>query len=88
MKIKPGFKLNQVCGESFIMPMGENNIDFSKLIVLNESSLFLWQKMENSEFTADDLVNYLLSEYEVTEEVARQDVDTFIKQLQEENILD
>jgi hypothetical protein len=88
MKIKPGFKLNQVCGESFIMPMGESNIDFSKLIVLNESSLFLWQKMEGNDFTTDDLVNHLLEEYEVTEEVARRDVDTFIKQLQEEKILD
>lgn len=88
MKIKPGFKLNQVCGESFIMPMGESNIDFSKLIVLNESSLFLWQKMEGNDFTTDDLVNHLLEEYEVTEEVARRDVDAFIKQLQEEKILD
>lgn len=87
MKIKSGFKLNTVCGETFLVPMGEGNVDYSKLIALNESSLLLWKRMEQGDFSTDDLVNALLEEYEVTEEVARKDVEIIIRQFKEENII-
>ncbi len=87
MKIKSGFKLNTVCGETFLVPMGEGNVDYSKLIALNESSLLLWKRMEQGDFSTDDLVKVLLEEYEVTEEVARQDVEIIIRQFKEENII-
>ena len=48
MRIKQGFKLNSVCGQNFLVPMGEGNVDYSKLIALNESSLLLWRRMEES----------------------------------------
>jgi hypothetical protein len=87
MKIKSGFKLNTVCGETFLVPMGEGNVDYSKLIALNESSLLLWKRMEQGDFSTDDLVKALLEEYEVTEEVARKDVEIIIRQFKEENII-
>lgn len=46
MQVKQGFKLKEVCGERILVPMGENNVDFSKLIALNESSYLLWKRME------------------------------------------
>ena len=87
MKVKPGFKLNQVCGQTFLVPMGEGNIDFSKLIALNESSLLMWKKMEQGEFTEDDLVNILLEEYEVDETTARKDVKAILKQYKDEGVV-
>lgn len=87
MKLKSGFKRNEVCGQSFIVPMGENNIDFSKVIALNESSLLLWKKMEEGDFTINDLVEALLEEYEVEESVARADVENIIAQFDKEGIL-
>lgn len=87
MKIKFGFKLNTVCGETFLVPMGEGNIDYSKLIALNESSLLMWKRMEQGEFEIDDLVKVLLDEYEVEESVARQDVEKIIEQFKVEKII-
>ena len=87
MQVKKGFKLNQVCGESFLVPMGESNIDFSKLIALNESSLCLWNRMSQGEFTEDDLVKTLLDEYEVEEPVARKDVQNIIEQFKTEGVI-
>ena len=87
MQVKPGFKLNTVCGQTFLVPMGEKNIDFSKLIVLNESSLLLWNKMQQGEFTTDDLVTTLLDEYDVDEATARNDVEALIAQFQKEGIV-
>ena len=87
MKIKQGFKLNSVCGQNFLVPMGEGNVDYSKLIALNEYSLLLWRRMEEGEFTEDDLVQVLLKEYEVSEDVALTDVKNIIKQFKEEQII-
>lgn len=87
MQVKSGFKLNQVCGQHFLVPMGESNIDFSKLIALNESSLLLWKRMAEREFTEDDLVNLLLEEYEVDEMTARNDVKALISQYKAEGVI-
>lgn len=87
MKIKQGFKLNSVCGQNFLVPMGEGNIDYSKLIALNESSLLMWKRMDEGDFTEDDLVRILLEEYEVAEDVARTDVKKILEQFKEEQII-
>lgn len=88
MKIKSGFKLSQICGQHFILPMGESNIDFSKIISLNESSLLLCKRMAESDFLENDLVNLLIEKYDVNEQTARNDVRTFICQLKEEGIIE
>ncbi|MBR4572242.1 MAG: PqqD family protein [Prevotella sp.] len=87
MQVRSGFKLNTVCGETFLVPMGETNIDFSKLIVLNESSQLLWKRMAEGEFTTEDLVQVLLDEYEVDEATARKDVEKLIEQFKKEGVI-
>lgn len=67
--------------------MGESNIDFSKLIALNESSLLLWNRMQEGSFTTDDLVKVLLNEYEVDEATARKDVEAIVEQFEKEGVI-
>lgn len=87
MQIKQGIVLNEVCGEHFLVPMGEENIDFSKLIALNESSLLLWKRMEQGPFETDDLLKTILDEYEIDEATARQDIEAFLNELRAENVI-
>ena len=74
MKAKPGFNLRMVCGENIIVAEGEENIDFSNIISMNESSAYLWQNIQGKEFTHEDLVGLLTQEYEVDEATAMKDV--------------
>lgn len=74
MKAKPGFNLRVVCGENIIVAEGEDNIDFSNIISMNESSAYLWQNIQGKEFTHEDLVGLLTQEYEVDEATALKDV--------------
>ena len=74
MKAKPGFNLRVVCGENIIVADGEENIDFSNIISMNESSAYLWQNIQGKEFTHEDLVGLLTQEYEVDEATALKDV--------------
>ena len=74
MKAKPGFNLRVVCGENIIVAEGEENIDFSNIISMNESSAYLWQNIQGKECTHEDLVGLLTQEYEVDEATAMKDV--------------
>ncbi len=74
MKAKPGFNLRVVCGENIIVAEGEENIDFSNIISMNESSAYLWRNVQGKEFTHEDLVRLLTDEYEVDEATALADV--------------
>ena len=76
MKIKKGFELRKICGENIVIAHGVENIDFTKIITLNESAVFIWQQVEGKEFTEADMVKILLDEYEVEELQAQADVKT------------
>ena len=88
MKTKQGFRLRNVCGENVIVAEGIENIDFSKIISMNTSAAYLWQKVEGQSFTADDLARYLCDEYEVDENTAKADAQTVVKQWLEAGIIE
>lgn len=41
MKAKKGFKLRNVCGEHVIVAEGIDNVDFTNIISMNESSAYI-----------------------------------------------
>lgn len=81
MKVKNGFNLREVCGEHIIVAEGDENIDFSNIISMNESSAYLWEEVQNREFfTIDSLVELLCNQYEIDENTARKDATTLASQ--------
>lgn len=78
MKIKEGFILQDVAGSTVALPTeGELN----KMITLNETAKFLWQRMEE-ETDRQTLIQALLAAYEVEEETAALCVDNFVAELE------
>ena len=88
MKTKKGFRLRNVCGENIIVAEGIENIDFSRIISMNETSAYLWQNIQDKEFDADTLVKLLLTEYEVDEATARKDAEGLITKWLEAGIIE
>ena len=79
MKTKNGFNLRQICGENVIVAEGEENIDFSNIISMNESSAYLWKNIQDKDFSEDELVKLLTEEYDVDEITAKSDVNSLVK---------
>ena len=75
MKIKQGFELRTICGEAIIVAHGIENIDFSKIISLNESAAYLWRAVEGKDFDAPMLAHLLTEEYDVDEATALRDAE-------------
>lgn len=86
MKAKTGFNLRNVCGEQVIVAEGRENIDFSNIISMNETSAYLWNAIQGKDFTVGDLVKLLTQEYDVDEQTARKDAQALAKQWLEAGI--
>ena len=79
MRTKKGFNLRNVCGENIIVAEGEENIDFSDIISMNETSAYLWKQVQGKEFTPEQLVELLMQEYDVAGGGELRDVEQLIK---------
>lgn len=88
MKKKSGYILRDICGEHLLVPRGEENIDLSNMISMNDSAAYLWQSTGDEDFDEDKLVGLLTDEYEVEEDVARADIKQLVAQWQEAGIID
>lgn len=79
MKAKKGFNLREICGEHIIIAEGKENIDFTKIISMNESAAYLWNKLQDKDFTTEDMAKLLTEEYEVDQATALQDAEKLAK---------
>ena len=87
MKIKKGFELRVICGEAIVVAHGKENIDFSKIISLNESAAYLWRQVEGKDFDAALLAKLLTEEYEVDEATALCDAEKTMVDWQETGLI-
>ncbi len=87
MKIKENFMLRKVADSYVVVPIGPAVANFNGMINLNAAGAFLWQLLEN-DTTEDEVVASMLEQYEVSEDVARADVQKFVAQLKEADLLD
>jgi hypothetical protein len=79
MKIKKGFNLRVMCGENIVTAEGLEHINFNKLISLNATAAFLWNKVIDKDFTAEEMAEYLVEEYGIDMELALKDSQALIQ---------
>lgn len=79
MKLKSGFVLEEVAGTYLAVAVGERAEELKVLIKLNATGAFLWNILAERDVTESELVDALLSEYEVSRELAEKCVGDFVK---------
>jgi hypothetical protein len=80
MKIKEGFVLREVAKSHIVVAVGPAVKTFNGIINLNPTSALLWKALEKGA-EKQQLVELLLSEYDVSEQVAKEDVEKFVSKL-------
>lgn len=94
MKEKAGFKLQDVCGTFILIAEGKENMDFSNIISMNESSKLLWESLQGKEFTVEDMAQILMENYEIADDtplphnVAIKDAEALAQQWKESGIIE
>ncbi len=87
MKVKNGFVVRSIAGESVVVALGEASKSFNGIIKLNETGRFLWDKLSEGCDT-EGLVEAILSEYEIDRQTAEADVSRFVDTLKGASILE
>lgn len=87
MQINKDFTIQKV-GEQYIaVPVGETSKHFHGMVRLNETGAFLWRALAEKDMTEEALVDALLSEYDVSREIAARDVHRIVTALSENGII-
>ena len=87
MKIKDGFLVREVAGTNIVVATGARMKEFSGIIKLNETGVFLWNNLKK-ETDVQKLTEALTAEYDVTAEQAKKDVEGFITTLKDVGIIE
>ena len=89
MRQKEGFVLRDICGEKAIVAEGLQVVDFRKMISMNDTAVWLWEKCtELGDFTAEQLAEALCEEYEVESTRALADINRILDQWKEMGLLE
>ena len=82
MKKKLDFVLREIAGDLLLVPTGKTALDLNGMLTLNEVGGEIWKLLDEVE-TEEEIVDRLLTEYEVEREELQKDVREFIGRLQE-----
>ncbi|MDL2213680.1 PqqD family protein [Bacteroides sp. OttesenSCG-928-N06] len=88
MRIKDAYKVREVAGENLIVEQGKSHTDMTKVISLNSSALLLWNALQGSDFTLEEVADILVENYKIDKEHALIDAKNWINSLLECRIIE
>lgn len=71
-----------IAGEAILLPISKETQVAGRLLSLNEVGAFIWERIDGRRKIMD-ILKEIQSEYEVEEEIAREDLTGLIKSLEE-----
>lgn len=87
MKLNNGFRMRHLGRDTILTETGAGQVDFNKMIVLNDSAAYLWSSVVDKDFEVEDLKNLLLEKYDVAEEIAAADSEKIVESWKEAGLL-
>lgn len=88
MKTVEGFRLRPLGAEFIVTGESIKQVNFNKMISLNESAAYLWREVEGKEFTVEDLARLLVERYEIDLETAMKDSSAIAEKWVEAGIVE
>ena len=70
-----------------LVPAGKQIKNFQGMIVMNELSAFVWEKLQ-APTTRDALLAEILAEYEIDEQTAAADLDPLLDELNRYGVIE
>ena len=86
MKLQSGFVVREIAGKTVVISVNPQS-RFHGMLSLNPSATVLWRRLESGA-EREDLIEALLSEYDVDREIAERDTDAFLDTLTRHGILE
>ena len=87
MKLKYEFAVREIMDDYILVPMGEAALAFSSMITTSEVGAFLCGQLRK-DVTREELLAKVLEEYDVDSQTAQADLDEFLGQLRQMELLE
>lgn len=87
MKLKDGFRIFNICGDTVALYAGGDIVDLRNTIVLNSVAELLFRQLQ-TETDEEGLVQALVNSYDISEEKAKKDIAVFVQSLSEKGLLE
>lgn len=87
MTVKKNLVLRELMGESVLVPSGSTVFENNGLFMLTETAAYIWKILPEVK-NESEILKKVLEEYDVTEEQARADIESFLLKLREYEIID
>lgn len=78
LKLKEGILIQEVAGEKILMASGMEEVDYSRMIVLNPSAALLAEALIERSCTLQQLVEILTDVYDTDEASVAKDVEEWL----------
>jgi len=85
-KQSDGFVEQSVGGETILVPLVDSVAQMNEVITLNELGTFIYNLLKEPK-AFEEILSYVLTEYDVSNERAKQDLNNFLKSALEKEII-
>ena len=85
-KVSENFIHRNIAGSDVLISIGANIADFNGYIRLNKTAAALWERLQEP-CGFEELVQFLQEKYNITRECAGKDVQDFLNELQEHDMV-
>lgn len=86
MKLKLQLVKREIAGDVILVPVGEATTKLKGLLTVNETGAAIWDALPDAE-NEEAIVDRLYEAFDAERDVLRKDVDAFLAQLRELDIL-
>ena len=84
---KKCFVHRKVADNDVLISVGENIANFNGYVALSYTASFLWDELQQPR-SVEQLVDALMGEFDVSTQIAIEDVETFLKRLLEQSMIE
>ena len=85
MHIKDGFSLKNFEGQYTVV---SDNGELENTIVLTDTALFLWNLLKEKNASKTEMLNALLSNFDISTVLALGNIDVFLRTMKENGIIE
>lgn len=81
MKLIPDLTLREIAGEKMLVWNSASGLDLTKVVLLNSTAEYLWNALQEREFTNEDAEELLIQKYGIEKEQALTDAGNWIRSM-------
>jgi len=88
MKILEGLVLRPLGQQYIVTGDGLSPVDFSKVVSLNATAAYLWDKLKGRDFVAQDMADLLTERFDVDAQTALADAEHLLEAWRQAGLLE